>query len=65
MKEKRIGPKRLTLDIDENMHAEVKSRAARRNIPLRLWVYRALLEAINKEKQYEQKGKDNERYDGA
>lgn len=44
--------KRLVMDIDVNFHAEIKMRAARLNLPMRVWVKRAIAEAIKKEEKY-------------
>jgi hypothetical protein len=46
MKKKRKGPKRLTVEIDENMHHRIRLRASFRNITIRLWVLRVLTEAL-------------------
>ena len=51
--ENRKSPKRLVIDIDEEMHRTLKIISAKRNITLRLLVRRALSEIIIKEKQYE------------
>lgn len=53
MEKQRKGPKRLIVDINEEEHAEIKSRAAKRHIPMRVWVHRALIEAIKKEQIYD------------
>jgi predicted HicB family RNase H-like nuclease len=42
MEESRKGPKRLTLDIPELLHAELKMRAAFRHMSLRSYVMNAL-----------------------
>lgn len=47
-------PKRLTIEVPPDFHAEVKARAALRGIKMRYWVLRALTEKINQEKKYEQ-----------
>lgn len=46
-------PKRLTIELPPELHAEVKSRAAYRNISIRTYVLRALKDKINNEKKYE------------
>lgn len=50
---KRTTPKRLLIDIPINLHTEIKSRAALRNISIRTWVVRALIQAIKQEDKYE------------
>ena len=50
----RKSPKRLLINIDEKSHTLFKLSAAKRNITLRQWVYRALVEALRKEESYEQ-----------
>ena len=49
---KRAGPKRLTVEIDENMHHRIRLRASLRNVTIRLWVLRVLTEALLKEERY-------------
>lgn len=49
----RKSPKRLLINISEEQHAAIKNRAANRNITLRKWVTRAILEAIKKEQAFE------------
>lgn len=51
--EQTIKKKRVNIEVDEKFHAEVKSRAALRNITISKWVMRAILEQIKREKQYE------------
>jgi hypothetical protein len=50
---RRKSPKRLTLNIPEDYHKELKIRSVMRNITLTEWVLRAIREAIAKEQQYE------------
>jgi predicted HicB family RNase H-like nuclease len=45
--------KRLMVEISDDIHQQVKIRAAQRNIPMRLWVARAIVAAIQNEQQYE------------
>lgn len=45
--------KRLAIEVDAEFHTEIKKRAAERQISLRMWVVRAIMEAIRREKQYE------------
>lgn len=42
-------PKRLLIDIEETTHAEVKAQAAKRRITIKLWVTRAIQEALKLE----------------
>ncbi len=51
--EKKVTPKRLLIDITDEMHHEIKMRALIRNIPMRTWVTRVLIQAISDEKKYE------------
>jgi len=46
-------PKKLTIDIPEEIHKKIKIRAVQRNIPLRKWVLQALIIRINGEEQYD------------
>lgn len=46
-------PKRLLIDIPIDLHKEIKVRAAVKNITLKVWVLRAIFEAIKTEKSYE------------
>ncbi len=52
MEDKRI---RITFDTDINLRAEIKSRAARRNISLKTWIERAILEQVKREDKYDSK----------
>lgn len=45
--------KKLSAEVDLEFFQEVKQRALKRNISLRLWILRAIMEQIRKEKQYE------------
>ena len=53
MEEIKKKPKRLVIDIPEDLHTRVKLRATTRNITIRLWVLRALIFALTKEEKYE------------
>ena len=44
-------PKRLTVDIPEELHAEIKSSAAFRNITIRTWIIRVIVSALRKEEE--------------
>ena len=45
--------KRIICEVDINLHAEVKKRAAGRNISMKTWVSRAIMDQIKKEQRYE------------
>lgn len=49
---KRKGPKRLIIDINENLHAEVKAMASLRCISLRKYTLRALILQLNKDQKF-------------
>lgn len=53
MEDKKVSPKRLVIDINEEMHTKIKIHAAKRNISIRKWAIRAILKAIKDEEQYE------------
>lgn len=56
MKEKKIEKrwdKRLILDVSREEHAEIKARAALRNVTMRQYIMEAILKRILEEKQYE------------
>lgn len=44
--------KRLSMDMPINIVQEIKARSARRNISMKLWVYRAIVKAIKEENKY-------------
>ena len=44
--------KRLSVNMTENLHQEIKIRAAKRNITITEWIMRAIAEAMVKEDQY-------------
>lgn len=46
--------KQLLIEIPVHLHSEIKIRATQRNITMRLWILRAIINAINNEKKYEQ-----------
>ncbi len=48
---KRNSPKRLLIDIPEDLHKEIKQQALNRNIPMRTWILRILITTINNEKK--------------
>lgn len=45
--------KRLIVEVPEEYHTDVKIRAAAKNISMRAWVSRAIIEQIKKEQQYD------------
>jgi len=50
--EKVIKKKRLTIEISEEMHSEVKVLAAFRGISMKIFTLRALIEKIAQEKNH-------------
>lgn len=44
--------KRLSVEVDELTHQAVKTLAAQRNITIRKWIIRVIIEALKKEQQY-------------
>lgn len=46
-------PKRFVIEVTDKLHAEVKQRAKEKNITLRVWVLRAIMQAIKQEEQYQ------------
>lgn len=51
--ETRKTPKRLVVDVTEDLHQEVKLRALRLNIPVKAWLLQSIFEKIAQEKRYE------------
>lgn len=51
--ENKEKPKRLILDIPEEFHAEIKSRAALRGQTIRAWILQAIMQQIRNEQKYE------------
>lgn len=49
---RKINNKRLLLEVPEEIHKEVKSRAIFINISMRKWILQAILEKMAKEDQY-------------
>lgn len=45
--------KQLIIEINENLHKQLKARALNNNMTLKMWVLSAILEKIKNEKQYE------------
>lgn len=50
---KENNKKRLAVDLDINLHCEIKKRAAQRNITVTEYILICIGERIEKEKQYE------------
>lgn len=48
-----IGTKRLLIEIDEEIHNEIKVWASFRHETMKQWVTTALVERIKKEKSYQ------------
>jgi predicted HicB family RNase H-like nuclease len=48
--------KQMCFDIDPQILIEIKVIAARRNISKNLWVHRALVAALKKEREYNKNG---------
>ena len=53
MKTKKIEKKRLVVDMDINLHCEIKKRAAARNISIKNYVEYAIIIRLNEEKKYD------------
>ena len=51
--DKSLRLKRLNIEIDEELHKEIKLRALERNITLRKYILRAIKQQIKYEQQYE------------
>ena len=49
----RKGPKRLIVDLPEELHNDIKKRAIDKNISMKEWVLRAISAQIKQESQYE------------
>ncbi len=47
-------PKRIVIEVSNEFHKEIKKRAADRNISIKKYFMRAILDFIKKEKDYEQ-----------
>ena len=45
--------KRLSIDIPEELHKQIKIKAIKRNITLRVYILRAIKQAIKHEEQYD------------
>jgi hypothetical protein len=45
--------KRVNVEIYDELHTKIKKHAVERNISMRLWVTRALIEALKREEQFE------------
>lgn len=49
---KRLSPKRLVVDIYDDLHQKIKLHSTKRNISIRKWVMRALIRAIADEENH-------------
>lgn len=49
----RRGPKRLMIDVPEELHTQVKMRATMRNTSIRHWVLLAIRRRLREEEQYD------------
>lgn len=45
--------KRFIIEVDKEFHKRVKDRAIKRNITLRLWILRAIKQALKQEEQFD------------
>jgi hypothetical protein len=52
MSEKKKPQKGLMINISENMHCEIKKRAAIKNMTMRQWLMQAIVEHIKWEDKY-------------
>lgn len=48
--------KRLLIEIPLELHKSIKTKAAQRNITIRLWITRLILEALKREELYDDTG---------
>jgi len=48
-----LKKKRLIVEVDEEFHAKIKTKAQSRNITIRKWIVRAILQALKQEEKYE------------
>ena len=46
-------PKRIVIEVSDEFHKEIKKRAIDRNISIKKYFMRAILELIKREKDYE------------
>lgn len=53
MKKQENGKKRLAIDIDLNLHCEIKKRAAMRNVTVTDYVILSIIMRMQDEKKYE------------
>jgi predicted HicB family RNase H-like nuclease len=56
MEKKAIKRAQIAFDVDAELRADIKIRAAKRNISMNLWIMRAIYQAIRKEDQYKSGG---------
>jgi len=45
--------KQVIIEMPEELHKEIKIRAAYRNMTMKAWIIRAILDAIAQEQKYE------------
>jgi len=50
---KTVNIKRLSLDLEQEIHTLIKTSATLKNITIRKWVLRAIMKQIEKEKTFE------------
>ncbi len=48
-----LKKKRLIVEVNEEFHAKIKSKALARNITIRKWLIRAILQALKQEEKYD------------
>lgn len=54
MEEKKKTPFRMIIDIDKQLHYEFKMHAMKKNITLKAWVIQACIDAVKKQKEYDE-----------
>jgi len=52
MDEEKKIPKRIIFDVPEELHSKVKSEAALRNIPIRKWIIRLIINELTRLESY-------------
>ena len=53
MRSERKSPKRVIINVTEEMHKEIKMRAVFRGLTIHAWMVRAIEKLIEEEKKYE------------
>jgi predicted HicB family RNase H-like nuclease len=51
--QERKGPKRLAIDLSEELHQTIRMRALQKNISIKSWILRAIKLQIESEEKYE------------